>query len=259
MFMVESHQQRDTRVVTKQIKNGFIIMISGEDLLSECITDILSRNFIDRKIIQARSVYELEPADIDASQLVLLYRPRPEDANFIIERFEQNAVDASVGIVVDSLDAAESLLRCLPDNDVIDGVVPLDMRLDVFIATIHLLMKGGEHFPSALLQRLRRTTSEQPKISATPEKRSSTLADYVHPALPAGELALTTREIQILDLLCKGTQNKIIADRLQVSENTVKVHIRNIYKKMRVRNRTEAASRFFALDLKGTPRTPDRN
>ncbi|WP_246717179.1 helix-turn-helix domain-containing protein, partial [Rhizobium leguminosarum] len=32
---------------------------------------------------------------------------------------------------------------------------------------------------------------------------------------------------------------------LHLSENTVKVHVRNIYKKMNVRNRTEAASRFF--------------
>lgn len=70
-------------------------------------------------------------------------------------------------------------------------------------------------------------------------------------ALAAGRseaAALTTREVQILDLLCKGTQNKIIADRLHLSENTVKVHVRNIYKKMNVRNRTEAASRFFHKD-----------
>ena len=53
---------------------------------------------------------------------------------------------------------------------------------------------------------------------------------------------------QILDLICKGTQNKIIADRLGLSENTVKVHVRNIYKKMNVRNRTEAASRYFTND-----------
>lgn len=64
--------------------------------------------------------------------------------------------------------------------------------------------------------------------------------------------ALTTREVQILDLLCKGTQNKIIADRLHLSENTVKVHVRNIYKKMNVRNRTEAASRFFHKDEDAT-------
>ncbi|MDI6835994.1 MAG: LuxR C-terminal-related transcriptional regulator, partial [Rhizobiaceae bacterium] len=46
-------------------------------------------------------------------------------------------------------------------------------------------------------------------------------------------------------------QNKIIADRLGLSENTVKVHIRNIYKKMKVRNRTEAASYFFGTARSG--------
>ncbi|MGO7564991.1 response regulator transcription factor, partial [Rhizobium johnstonii] len=39
--------------------------------------------------------------------------------------------------------------------------------------------------------------------------------------------ALTTREVQILDLIFKGTQNKIIADKLHLSENTVKVHVSN--------------------------------
>jgi DNA-binding NarL/FixJ family response regulator len=59
------------------------------------------------------------------------------------------------------------------------------------------------------------------------------------------ESHLTTREVEILDLLCKGTQNKLIAHRLNLSENTIKAHVRNIYRKLHVRNRTEAALRCF--------------
>ena len=52
---------------------------------------------------------------------------------------------------------------------------------------------------------------------------------------------LTEREIDVLSLLQKGKQNKVIAYALNISESTTKVHIRNIMRKYRLRNRTEVA------------------
>ena len=52
---------------------------------------------------------------------------------------------------------------------------------------------------------------------------------------------LTDREQQILKLLATGTSNKDIAQQLFISSNTVKVHIRNIFAKIGVNSRTEAA------------------
>lgn len=249
MFMTESHEPRNTRDFAHKIGPSTIAMISASDLLAECITEVLSKNFADHEILRMRSVYDQRHAELMSSQLILLYRPSASDVLHIIDLFDENDMDASVGIVVESLDAAENLLRSLPENNVINGILPLDMRLDVFMATIQLLMKGGEHFPSALLQRLRRTS--QPAILPNLDAERHTSPSTSLSRFASGAMALTAREIQILDLLCKGTQNKIIADRLRVSENTVKVHIRNIYKKMHVRNRTEAASRFFDMDRNG--------
>ncbi|MGH6862017.1 MAG: response regulator transcription factor, partial [Phyllobacterium sp.] len=45
-----------------------------------------------------------------------------------------------------------------------------------------------------------------------------------------------------LELLSEGLQNKIIADRLTLSEHTVKVHVHNLIRKLRVHNRTQAAA-----------------
>jgi DNA-binding NarL/FixJ family response regulator len=53
---------------------------------------------------------------------------------------------------------------------------------------------------------------------------------------------LTQREIELLQLVVDGLSNKAIADRLAVSENTVKYHIKNILQKLGVQNRTEAAT-----------------
>jgi DNA-binding NarL/FixJ family response regulator len=54
-------------------------------------------------------------------------------------------------------------------------------------------------------------------------------------------IGLSDRETEIIQCLRQGASNKIIARQLQISEATVKVHIKSLLKKLRVRNRTQAA------------------
>lgn len=56
-----------------------------------------------------------------------------------------------------------------------------------------------------------------------------------------GRDQLTQRETEILAMICVGARNEDIAGKLFISTNTVKTHIYNIYKKIRVPNRTQAA------------------
>ncbi|EXJ09551.1 two-component system response regulator NarL [Nitrincola nitratireducens] len=53
--------------------------------------------------------------------------------------------------------------------------------------------------------------------------------------------SLTARELQILRLIAEGLSNKMIARRLDVTEGTVKVHVKNLLKKMHFRSRVEVA------------------
>ena len=53
--------------------------------------------------------------------------------------------------------------------------------------------------------------------------------------------ALTEREINILELVVEGMTNKEIASSLVISENTVKIHLRNILEKLHLQNRIQAA------------------
>lgn len=55
---------------------------------------------------------------------------------------------------------------------------------------------------------------------------------------------LTDREEQVLALLADGSSNAHIAGRLNLSESTVKFHLRNLFSKLGVTNRTEAAARY---------------
>lgn len=54
------------------------------------------------------------------------------------------------------------------------------------------------------------------------------------------EFRLTQRQLQVLDLIAKGHSNKVIADYLDISEQTVKIHINLTFKELRVFNRTQA-------------------
>jgi DNA-binding NarL/FixJ family response regulator len=56
---------------------------------------------------------------------------------------------------------------------------------------------------------------------------------------------LSSREIEILDLLSKGFRYKEIANQLFLSTETVRTHIRNIYEKLQVNSRTEALNKTY--------------
>ena len=56
---------------------------------------------------------------------------------------------------------------------------------------------------------------------------------------------LSEREQQVLDLLSQGLMYKEIADKLQISYETVHTYIRRIYEKLQVRTRTEAVAKFL--------------
>ncbi|MBT3991896.1 MAG: response regulator transcription factor [Rhodospirillaceae bacterium] len=55
---------------------------------------------------------------------------------------------------------------------------------------------------------------------------------------------LTKREVEVLSSLAAGRTNKEIAQELSVSNNTVKFHVRNLYQKLNVKNRSQAVSLY---------------
>jgi len=58
----------------------------------------------------------------------------------------------------------------------------------------------------------------------------------------AAEHSLTEREVEVLKLIAKGCSNKVVADRLHISEDTVKGHVRNILYKLKANDRTHAVT-----------------
>jgi DNA-binding NarL/FixJ family response regulator len=92
----------------------------------------------------------------------------------------------------------------------------------------------------------------------TPILARKLLREFAHPgpeARAAGPDALTEREQDVLNLLVQGvTSNRDLAERLVISENTVKYHLRNILDKLHVQNRAQVVSYAMRHGLVDRPR-----
>ncbi|MEX0966866.1 MAG: response regulator transcription factor [Bacteroidia bacterium] len=64
---------------------------------------------------------------------------------------------------------------------------------------------------------------------------------------------LSSRELQVLELMARGYTNQEIATQLFVSRNTIKTHTSNIYSKLEVKRRTQAVQRAQEMNLITSP------
>jgi|AntRauTorckE5430_2_1112549.scaffolds.fasta_scaffold26349_1 DNA-binding NarL/FixJ family response regulator len=91
-------------------------------------------------------------------------------------------------------------------------------------------------FPSKLLNSIKEVKNGgSPMSSSIARKVVSSFNSFRKPAAN-----LTKREKEVLDLLCQGKSYRVIADDLFISPDTVRYHLKNIYKKLQVNSKYEA-------------------
>ena len=101
------------------------------------------------------------------------------------------------------------------------GYIPSAVGLAVCVEAISLALSGGTFISTESLPELRRLMA----VANQQERKRAEI--------------FTCREEDVIAMLKLGKANKIIAYELKLRESTVKVHVRNIMKKLKVRNRTE--------------------
>ena len=87
-------------------------------------------------------------------------------------------------------------------------------------------------------------------MSLTAEELTAALREHLKPVLDEGAASLTEREKEILSLLANGVSStEDLADRLFISQKTVKNHLASIFGKLAVADRTQAAIEAIRLGL----------
>ncbi len=76
------------------------------------------------------------------------------------------------------------------------------------------------------------------------------------PKSPQANAALSEREIEILRIVARGASNKEIAARLGISVNTVRVHVHDVFKKLGIKSRTQAALYVLRSEQSGQAAAP---
>ncbi len=177
----------------------------------------------------------------EASDPCELIRKVQED----VKRAGQPKPSVAVSYTGDSVAGISSteglnLLRELQGLRGFAGFLPMSRPMEVWLDILRLQINKGHYFPVELLMKLlEEDTGVLPPRDALQKSTKP----------KAGCDALTRRETQVLEMISCGLQNKQVAERLELSEHTVKLHVHNVITKLKVRNRTEAAARF--ADMRG--------
>jgi DNA-binding NarL/FixJ family response regulator len=218
-------------------------LIDPKPLTRRSIGELLAEAFPEYGMVVASTCEELLEIDerrIGRPDLVLVYIRSAGLTNTWVQSaldlLRARLPEAST-VVLSDRDDVDDAGRALTHG--VRGYIPISVKCEVAIAALRLIGAGGTFVP---VDALRSTAA---KVNDQPEGGRQRRSDG---------LDLTPRELSVIDLLREGKPNKLIATQLDMQENTVKVHVRNILKKLNAANRTHAA--FVANRLLGKDAEP---
>jgi len=198
-----------------------IVVIEKRVLIRECLTRCL-RTVSGHAVVSFPNVDSwIEVRDnIQASLMVLCVAGKPNDpeTHREISRLSQQSNPLPMILLSDAEDP-EQIADAIGRGA--RGYIPTSVPLDVAVEVIRLVRAGGTFVPASSFVAARRSNDG----SAASHQNSDGL--------------FTARQAAVIEALRRGKANKAIANELNMRESTVKVHVRNIMKKLKARNRTE--------------------
>ncbi|ASP56553.1 DNA-binding response regulator (plasmid) [Sinorhizobium meliloti] len=214
-----------------------ILIISQTGIISERLISALEREFSWVLVEEVEQVAAACNVFAHPVSLILVDPGMIDEADEkYIELLRLHPDALAAAIEPDDENLAASFLK-LTRSPLVRSVLPMNLRLDTWLSVIGLMLCGGDYLPPALILGARRNghgPGGGAKLTGAPING-------------AGVSELTTRELQILEMVSRGLQNKLIAAEFRLSEHTVKIHLHNIITKLGAHNRTEAVARFRSL------------
>jgi DNA-binding NarL/FixJ family response regulator len=202
-----------------------IIIIDIRLLSRECLARVLSLECeVPVACFSTIDEWLTEGRGAPASLVVLCQSGRSKaDAIAEVERLSElsEQIGRCPAVILSDNEDPDLIVQMLGKN--VRGYVPTSLSINVAVQAMELALAGGVFVPASSLIAAHRV----------PDGMLSTV-QKTHGLF-------TARQAAVVDALRRGKANKIIAYELKMRESTVKVHVRNIMKKLHATNRTEAA------------------
>jgi len=212
-----------------------ILIVDDHNLFREGLVSMLSR-YPDITIVgEAGTVRDAIAKTLELSpDLVLLDISLPDGSGIdALREILNHRLDTK--IVMLTIHEADDLLISAIRNGAV-GYLLKNIPISKLVKTLQGLANGEAALSRKMTNRI---VEEFSRIGKTHENGNHSAS------------ILTTRELEILQLLGTEATKQHIAEHLVISENTVKVHVHNILEKLNLRNRREAAqyARRYEFDL----------
>ena len=202
--------------------NTRVLIIDDHPLFRNGLSQLLALSGSFEVIAEAASGQEgIELArSLDPDLILLDLNMKGMNGLETLRTMRDLEIDARI-ILITVSDAPEDLIAAIRAGS--DGYILKDNDPDDILRLIDSAMHGKNAISPELTSLLATALREETVV----EQRS--------------QASLTERETAILKCLAAGMSNKLIARELDIMESTVKVHIRNLLKKLKFRSRVEAA------------------
>lgn len=207
-----------------------IYLADDHQVVRDGLKLLLENAFQEAKIFEAASFSELLAMDIVDLR-----------DNLILCDLKMPGMDSTVGLKAIREKAPDITLVVLSGSYSPDDVdIAIQIGVNGFVAkksagaslvnVIHLVLAGETYLPSEWLKSKAEVADRKGEKSTPPK-------------------GLTARETEVVTHLAAGLSNKEIAHKLGIEESTIKSHIKNIYEKLGVSNRTQAAKLVMEYQL----------
>jgi len=200
-----------------------VLLLDDKEIIRESLAKLLEAQEKIEVVSQCSKVKEaVEEVKWAEPDLVLIDGNLSEcGSSEAARRINESAPKVKVAVLTDSKEQKE-LISAIESGAT--GYLHKETKVDDFVESIDLIGKGGVVISPQVAEQLsNRLTS----VSADEAQRQNGLSE---------------REVEIVKLLAKGATNKGIAEALFITENTAKVHIKNILGKLGLRNRQQIAA-----------------
>ena len=203
-----------------------IALIEDNRVVREGLT-VLLRRVPGLEVIHAGSGAHFSPIERARPHVVLLdVGLENGDSLALARRIGEDLPDSRV-VVMDLLPAEEDVRDFIEAG--VSGFIMKDASLDELVRTIRSVAGGSTILPPKM------TNSLFSQIA-------SVVADRNRGGATTGDVGLTPREREVIELISEGLSNKGISSRLQISIHTVKSHVRNIMEKLALHTRLQVAA-----------------